>query len=54
MPYTPESPEQTTATSLPVRAASTAARQRSTSRRIPVERTSFSGKSFFTSSIYAV
>ena len=51
MPYTPESPEHTTATSFPVRAASTAARQRSTSRRMPVDRVSLFGKSFLTKSI---
>ena len=51
MPYTPESPEHTTATSLPVRAASTAARQRSTSRRIPVDRVSFWEKSARTRSM---
>ena len=51
MPYTPESPEHTTATLLPVRAASTAARQRSTSRRMPVDRVSLSGKSSFTRSM---
>ena len=51
MPYTPESPEHTTATSFPVRAASTAARQRSTSRRMPLDRVSLSGKSSFTRSM---
>ena len=43
MPYTPESPEHTTATFLPLTAASTAMRQRSTSFFIPVEVISLPG-----------
>ena len=54
IPYIPESPEETIATSLPDMASSMAILQRSTSLIIPVALYSLSGKMGFRSLMYVV